>query len=205
MDRIDKALYYTDGLDRRQIKTKKAIVKAFFDLLYEKDLSKITITELAEKADIDRKTFYLHFKSVYDIYNELGNKIVTILKEAITDFGKNGDITSPLNLFITINEIITEKLDVLKDIAQKNEFTEFIFYIKDAFCEELVKDIGTQNSPYGERFKLTAEFIASGTVAVYLSWLKGEVNISMNELAQLAESMIIHGVSGIAEITALTS
>lgn len=199
MTKIDEALYYKDGLDRRQIKTKKAIIQAFFDLTKDKDMSKITITELARKADIDRKTFYLHFNSIADIYNELGRKVVDILKESIKNSGVSDNQDAIYGLFITINEILTGKLDVLKDIARKNDFAEFVFYVKDAFCNELIKAYGLQDTPDAEKFRLTAEFVSSGTVAMYLSWLKGEVNISMDELANLAGSMIINGVSGLYE------
>lgn len=197
MNKIDTALYSDPGLDRRQIKTKKAIYAAFFDLLKEKDMSKITITELARRADIDRKTFYLHFNSISDIYNELGTKMVEILKETITGFGDGGFIDSPYDLFMTVNDILNEKLDLLRDIMKSNDFTAFVFNIKDEFCNELIKMYEQTDFTDSERFKLKAEFIASGTVCMYLRWLKGEADISMDELALLAGSMIVHGVSGL--------
>lgn len=197
---FDDALYYQDGLDRRQIKTKKAIVKAFFDLTKEKDMSKITITELAKKADIDRKTFYLHFNSIADIYNELGEKVVDMLSKTITNFSDSGNFESPYDLFLTINKILSEKIDTLKEIACKNDFSEFAFKIKDAFCERLIVSYCNNGFSETERFKLIAEFIAAGTVSIYLRWLKGEVNISMDELALLATSMTINGVSGLERV-----
>lgn len=202
MTTIDEALYYKDGLDRRQIKTKKAIINAFFDLTKDKDMSKITITELAKKADIDRKTFYLHFGSVEAIYNELGRKVVDILKESIINSGISNDYNEVFNLFMAINEILSEKLDVIKTIAQKNEFTEFVFCIKDVFCDELMKASGIQDTPAGAKFRLTVEFMASGTVSMYLRWLKGEIDISMNELAMFAGSMITNGVAGLLDFSA---
>lgn len=197
MTKIDEALYYRDGLDRRQIKTKKAIIRAFFELTKNKDMSKITITELAKKADIDRKTFYLHFNSVAAIYNELGLKLVDILKESIINSGMSDDYNAIYGLFMTINEILTGKLDVIKDIAKKNEFTEFVFCIKDVFCDELLKASGIQNTPDEAKYRLMIEFMASGTVSMYLSWLKGDVDISMDELAMLAGSTIVNGVAGL--------
>ena len=197
MTKIDEALYYRDGLDRRQIKTKKAIIRAFFELTKDKDMSKITITELAKKADIDRKTFYLHFNSVAAIYNELGLKLVDILKESIINSGMSDDYNAIYGLFMTINEILTGKLDVIKDIAKKNEFTEFVFCIKDVFCDELLKASGIQNTPDEAKYRLMIEFMASGTVSMYLSWLKGDVDISMDELAMLAGSTIVNGVAGL--------
>ena len=54
MNRIDNALYFSNDYDRRQIKTKKAIISAFMTLLQEKNMSKISITELARLADSSR-------------------------------------------------------------------------------------------------------------------------------------------------------
>ena len=47
--------------------SKKWIVESFFDLLYIKPISDISITEITENAEIDRRTFYRHFKSKDDI------------------------------------------------------------------------------------------------------------------------------------------
>ena len=53
-------------MDRRIAKTRKAIQNAYFSLLAE-DTTRITIAEIARRANIDRKTFYLHYESVDDI------------------------------------------------------------------------------------------------------------------------------------------
>ena len=47
--------------DRRVRKTKKAIQEAYFKLLEKKKTEKITVAEITREADIDRKTFYLHY------------------------------------------------------------------------------------------------------------------------------------------------
>ena len=52
-------------LDRRTAKTKKAIAIALAKLLSEKEINKITITDIAKEADINRKTFYNYYSSVY--------------------------------------------------------------------------------------------------------------------------------------------
>ena len=198
MDKIKNALYYSENFDRRQIKTKKAIIGAFFALLQEKNISKITITELSKLANIDRKTFYLHYGSIAELYNDLGNMIVTLIKKEIIDYSTNNK--TPYELFVNINDIINEKIDLFKDIAKNNDFSDFILRIKDILSEELINLYGKKNTPASERFKLTTEFIASGTIAMYLKWLKGDANITLDELALLAAEMITNGASGLVEI-----
>ena len=109
MNKIENALYYSHNYDRRQIKTKKAIISAFITLLQEKNLLKISITELAHFADIDRKTFYLHYKSIDSLYNDLGTMLVSLIKDAIIEYSSENK--SPYYLFASINDIINEKID----------------------------------------------------------------------------------------------
>ena len=60
--------------DRRIIRTKKAIDAALDKLLTEKDVSKITVSAIAREADIDRKTFYLHYSSIEELFSQRSNR-----------------------------------------------------------------------------------------------------------------------------------
>lgn len=198
MSKIENALYFSKNYDRRQIKTKKAIIGAFMTLLQEKNMSKITITELSRLADIDRKTFYLHYSSVEGLYNDLGSMLVSLIKDVIIEYSEENK--SPYFLFASINDIISEKIDLFKGIARNNDFSDFMMSIKDILSNELINLYGRANTSASERFKLTAEFVASGTVAMYLRWLRGDANISMDELALLAAEMITNGATGLVDM-----
>lgn len=57
-------------MDCRKEKTKKYITKVFIDLLCKYDFSKITVTMICDKAQIQRPTFYSYFSSKYDLLSE---------------------------------------------------------------------------------------------------------------------------------------
>ena len=69
-------------MDLRIQRTKKHIEEAFLSLRAEKPLEKITVKELADRAFINKATFYTHYKDIYDLQEQLENKAVI---DAIND------------------------------------------------------------------------------------------------------------------------
>lgn len=75
-------------MDRRIKRTRTAVFNAVLDLMVEKDTSKITVLELCKRADINKSTFYLHYKSMDDClqncFQIIMNGIIDISKKSIT-------------------------------------------------------------------------------------------------------------------------
>ena len=72
-------------MDRRIRRTRTAVFNAVLDLMVEKDTSKITVLELCKRADINKSTFYLHYKSMEDClqscFQIIMNGIIDISKK----------------------------------------------------------------------------------------------------------------------------
>ncbi len=63
-------------MDLREKKTRRSITNAFLQLRRQKPLERITIKELAELAEISKATFYLHYRDVYDLSDQLQNEVI---------------------------------------------------------------------------------------------------------------------------------
>ena len=72
--------------DRRVQRTRKSIRNAFLQLLAEKDLEKISVKEIADCADVDRKTVYNYYNGVYDILDDLESELAHDFEKAIESF-----------------------------------------------------------------------------------------------------------------------
>src|ERR1700742_3382273 len=57
-------------MDRRVRKTQQAILEAFVGLLAEKDFEHITMNEIADRADVNRGTVYLHYMDKFDLLDQ---------------------------------------------------------------------------------------------------------------------------------------
>lgn len=63
-------------MDLRVKKTKNAIINAFLQLRAKKPLERITVKELSDLAEINKATFYLHYKDIYDLSETLENELL---------------------------------------------------------------------------------------------------------------------------------
>ncbi|WP_455718400.1 TetR/AcrR family transcriptional regulator, partial [Anaerosporobacter sp.] len=70
--------------NRRILYTKKVIKESLIELLQEKEIHQITVTDICNKADINRGTFYTHYKDAYDLLQSLEDELFDqILKYAL--------------------------------------------------------------------------------------------------------------------------
>lgn len=82
--------------DLRTIRTTRAIKSAFIELLQEKTFTKVTVSEIAKKAFIDRQTFYLHYTDKYDLLAKLNQEIVKQFKEILNERLQDGPALTKL-------------------------------------------------------------------------------------------------------------
>ncbi|WP_421378183.1 TetR/AcrR family transcriptional regulator [Bacillus salacetis] len=62
--------------DPRILRTRQLLKDAFVDLLQEMDVEKLSVNKLAERATINRVTFYLHYKDISDMLEKMADEMV---------------------------------------------------------------------------------------------------------------------------------
>lgn len=58
-------------VDRRILKTQESLKKAVIELMTEKNFDEITIQDIADRANVNRGTIYLHYQDKYDLLDKL--------------------------------------------------------------------------------------------------------------------------------------
>ncbi|MCP4357864.1 MAG: TetR family transcriptional regulator [Chloroflexi bacterium] len=70
-------------IDRRAIRSKRLIVEAWRELVLEKEYKKISVSDIVERADIGRATFYAHFDDKEDLGRFMFSKLLAQIEEEI--------------------------------------------------------------------------------------------------------------------------
>ena len=102
--------------------TERAIMDAFFELLVEKPLDKVTVADIAQRCGINRNTFYYHYHDVYDLLESL---IDSELRKVMEASGGADDLT-----WVSFIEAGTHFL---------SEHRAFVFHIYESSHHEILE------------------------------------------------------------------
>ena len=169
------------SVDRRVLKTKRAIRNAFAKLMVEKDINDITIMELADTADINRKT----------------RDILTSYEELLGGIEFKQYMNTPYSLFERFSLLINMDPEffgyLLSMNGNVNLITRIMRLLKDKTCEVMVAQLDLD----AYKADIMLDFVLSGMLSVYQHWFNSDQPISAEEVSQIISTMSFSGINGI--------
>lgn len=172
--------------DRRISRTRCAIQDAFIRLLAEKDLNDITITELSEEADIDRRTFYLHYDSIGEIVDEFEREIA----EGLNTLFKVKTSLSIKGIFDTF-VILVRKNKIFSVLAANQNFrTQMAFRSKNILKDIIRSYFFAAAEMENGKFEVVLEFLVSGIVGIFIDWIASGQKIPLETLSSYSQEVL---------------
>lgn len=172
--------------DRRVIRTKAAIREAFLSLLQKKNAEEITVTELAREANIERKTFYLHYNNIGDIIDEIETVVIDMIAE-----GTKGLSVNSREFFAALTGIMSENFDyfalIMKDPAYITYQNRSQNILRSALMEHYRKTTDLDR----DHLELYADFYAAGISSIYIHWMQYGQKLSLDDLTDFVYQMAV--------------
>ncbi|MFG1943962.1 TetR/AcrR family transcriptional regulator [Nonomuraea sp. NPDC048826] len=69
--------------DRRVRRTQAALARALIQLVAERDLSRVTVADVAQRAEVSRSTFYDHYRDVHELAESACTAMIDQLIESL--------------------------------------------------------------------------------------------------------------------------
>lgn len=202
-----------DGMDRkdkRVARTEKAIRAAFFKLLEDVDYEKISVSALAREAGVDRKTFYLHYKSIDALADELLRERARLLTRALIDglhARERGSVVEPLKiaeLFSAMWGEFSQDGPSMRSQIRHLPIEMLLDRLPDMLTEAFIEDgrlAGEIPAGMPKCYEqLCAAFVGAGMIALFRRWLLDEPeDASLESVAKLSEVLVFDGLHGVAK------
>lgn len=188
-------------IDRRVVKTKKAIYSAFAQLLLEKDVNAITIKDIADRADINRKTFYNYYAGIYELIEEIENKILYSFEQALMDVNIADALHNPNRLFNELTEIINQDIDFYGHLMRMENNSSLVVKLVGALKTKAKEIISKQTRLAPQMLDIVLDFVVSGMMKVYQNWFNSDRSQSIEDFSKIVSTLTFRGINGILEET----
>ena len=175
-----------NGQDLRVVKTKHQLQQAFLQLLQEKSLEQITVTELCRQSGITRKTFYLHFENIPSYFQQFIEQLLTELGQLILTTTKERETAG--------HPLEPQMIHLFKHVEANKNFYRFIFNHKSQFVyyemffiriKQLVKQANKSypKEPMLSEFEIS--YYANAILGIFMEWYYQNFSQSVDEMNEL--------------------
>jgi AcrR family transcriptional regulator len=169
-------------MDRRTLKTQKAIREAFLNLLGKKSLNKITVAELSQLADLGRGTFYLHYKDVYDLYSNIENTIYSEIELLLDHVCINDSSEYLKGLTHEITDYIFNNRTTFLLLNGIENNGKTLYKLRDIFHKKMILD--NPDLYQSDYHVVECMFAISGVIGVLEEWLFRNTEMSQTQIAE---------------------
>ncbi|MDF2958919.1 MAG: TetR/AcrR family transcriptional regulator [Paenibacillus sp.] len=190
-----------EKMDRRKIRSKQLLRNALLELIGEKGIDGVTVTDLTERAGINRGTFYLHYRDTADLLLQLKTEILDGLTKEM------GQI-NPLELgyYAGKGKAYPVSVRVLEYFAKHADFFQVMFgpkgdlsfplqikeYMKTRLFNHIFNEIPQMNNSPVPRDYLIA-YITSANLGILMHWFETGRQLPPSEVAHIITRIINDG------------
>ncbi|HVI41246.1 MAG TPA: TetR/AcrR family transcriptional regulator [Anaerovoracaceae bacterium] len=182
---------------QRVLETKDRIRDAFFELYATKKIERISIKEITEKAQLNRGTFYVYYKDIYDLLetteDELIEELVEKIKGILTMILRDEDVIP----FLPPLEFYERYSKLLRSLFGPNGDPNFVHKIKKIIKKTLREIFRKEQLPQVENLEYVMEYISSAQIGIISYWLvENNMELPVPELGNMIKQITLHGPVG---------
>lgn len=179
--------------DLRVRRTKEFIRRAFEEMICEMDFEQISIKELTERANINRKTFYLHYNTLDDLLREMQNELAQKFIERTKGMERPRDLDKITREFFLSHE-------ELGKLGERITCSGSYHYISRSITNDIMEQArkGDKNipaNPYVQNIYMT--YVSQSTLSIYKQWVADGKKIPLEEIIRLATKLICDGANSL--------
>lgn len=188
--------------DRRQVKTKQQLLQALLTCIEHKGLDHVTVTDIANEADLNRGTFYLHYQDVRHMVQQIMNEKIYMLTELIKqvdpyEHGQYADQDLPYPKIVAILEELNADRQFYTTILGAKGDPSYILQVKKILTDALYNKFelhipGNSSAPVPTHYLLA--YMTSAAVGMILYWLENDLPETPSEIGAMIMNIANHGL-----------
>lgn len=190
----------TTSKEDRRVKFSKLFLKnSLIDLLETKSISKITIKEICEHADINRATFYAHFSDQYDLLKSIEEDYIKNILKDVDTHVKDKDETNTVILTEGILIYIYNNAKMSRILLSNRGDIHFQQRIMELVHNSIVSRVSDTQNTDQEKAQYISAYVISGCVGIIQAWFENGLRKSPREVAEIIGHLVLHSLAALDE------
>ena len=180
--------------DRRVRRTKKLLTQALTTLLEKKQINEITVKELTDLADMNRGTFYLYYKDIFDMLEKVEDSLFEGLDEIAARHEREDVTAQPGPALRDLFTFIQDNQDMCKVLLSPHGDMNFLHRLNGVLRERCLK-FWEATRPQGDEkdFEYRYSFMVFGCAGLIRAWVGEGCPETPDQMAALADNMLLRG------------
>lgn len=167
------------------IRSKKMICDALADLILEKPIEKITVTDVVKRADINRGTFYAHYTDIQDVMDSIFKEAFATISDTIEQQVASGNNPpGPPILLHKIQEFFEENKSLYERILASSYAISFLDQGRALFIDTMLKYEGHYNSSSADDYEFLLRFCSGAIMNIYRDYFSNKLDMTFDELTE---------------------
>lgn len=190
----------TVNTDKRAQRTEKAIQEAFERLITTMPLAEITVTRLTQEADINRKTFYLHYTSIEDLLNGRVDYIADQMVSILALKPLKNIYSDPGFFFDQYSQLVLNHHSVARALTSSNEYAPYLRKIGDKIADSLTVQV-KQSFPMSDKdATVVAYFLIHNTLSLFQLYLQNPDTMTISDLRDYTIRLNMQGLGTFSKL-----
>ena len=156
-------------------------MNTFIDLLAEKGFEKITINDIAERANINRGTVYLHYVDKFDLLDKC---IETYIELLLHHCANSADTNLNASAFQSVFEYLEKNFTIYKLLLSNEGFGFFRNRLYAIIAQTVTEVIGIKSENNAFSNGVTTHFLTSGFIGVLEWWINNSMPCTVQEITE---------------------
>ena len=180
--------------DRRVRRTRKILTQALTELLQQKQVNEITVKELTDLADMNRGTFYLYYKDIYDMLEKIQDEMFEKL-DGIFELRADEEVTEQTKpILLDLFRFIEENQEMCRVLLSPNGDMSFLHRLNEVLREKCLHlYLGSEPAANEEDFDYRYSFVVYGCAGIIRAWVGRNCPEKPEQMAELANHLIVSG------------
>lgn len=204
----------SDKIDRRRVRTKQLLYQALMSLIEEQGIEHISVTDIANRADVNRGTFYLHYKDVPDMLQRIKDEVFESILSHVArlDFQQAmvyADRSEPYPNGIALFEQIARHADFLKVMLGPRGDLSYAIRLREVMTAHIYEKMSfVPPSDPAVPIDYVIAYMTSANFGMIMHWIESGMRQSPAQMGAMMTRLVNFGplvAFGLRELPSISS